>query len=279
MSLPSSDRVACWSCGSPLAKRFCRTCGADSGCPSCGEIALGRFCRSCGFDVSAKRGISLSSPFSKGPDAFGVEEVPTAVDEQPKYLDSNELESETSGLIDATVVEAAFPDAPAGPPPSGESLEKAVGDDRSEPMGDSSPTRSRNKIFVAAAAILVVVLIASAVAFRSQDSDPQEVAAATSTSTEPVQTIPTTTTTTINPAELMAAIRAKCVSARDEEMLSQKSQLRNLGAVTSDPVEVSADPLTWTYNVWTQLNGDRSLRGRVECQSDGSVVSTYSPVR
>ena len=94
---------------------------------------------------------------------------------------------------------------------------------------------------------------------------------------EPVQTIPTTTTTTINPAELMAAIRAKCVSARDEEMLSQKTQLRSLGAVTSDPVEISADPLIWTYNVWTQLNGDRSLRGRVECQPDGSVVATYRP--
>jgi hypothetical protein len=145
-------------------------------------------------------------------------------------------------------------------------------------MGNSSPTRSRRKIFVAAVVLLVVGLIASAVVLRSQDSDPQEVAAATSTSTEPVQTIPTTTTTTISPAELMAAIRAKCVSARDEEMLSQKTQLRSLGAVTSDPVEISADPLIWTYNVWTQLNGDRSLRGRVECQPDGSVVATYRPV-
>jgi hypothetical protein len=194
-------------------------------------------------------------------------------------LDLTEPNPETSGLIGATVVDAVSLDAPAGHPPSEESLEKAAEGDRCESMGNSSPTRSRKKIVVAAVVLLVVGLIASAVVLRSQDSDPQEVAAATSTSTEPVQTIPTTTTTTINPAELVAAIRAKCVSARDEEMLSQKSQLRNLGAVTSDPVEVSADPLTWTYNVWTQLNGDRSLRGRVECQSDGSVVSTYSPVR
>jgi hypothetical protein len=192
-------------------------------------------------------------------------------------LDLTEPNAEISGLIDATVVDSASPDAPAGPPPSEESLEKAAEGDRSEPMGNSSPTRSRKKIFVAAVVLLVVGLIASAVAFRGQGNDPQEVAAATSTSTEPIQTIPTTTTTTINPAELMIAIRAKCVAARDEEMLSQKSQLRNLGAVTSDPVEVSADPLTWTYNVWTQLNGDRSLRGRVECQPDGSVVSAYSP--
>ena len=279
MSLPISDRVACWSCGSPLAKRFCRTCGADSGCPSCGEIAPGRFCRTCGFDVASNRSTPPIALDSHGPDSSEAEEVPTAVDEQPRHLDSNELEDETSGLIGATVVEAASPDAPAGPPPSEESLEKAAEGDRSEPMGNSSPTRFRKKIFVAAVALLAVGLIASAVVLRSQDSDPQEVAAATSTSTEPVQTIPATTTTTIDPAELMLAIRAKCVAARDEEMLSQKSQLRNLGAVTSDPAEVSADPLIWTYNVWTQLNGDRSLRGRVECQPDGSVVSTYSPVR
>ena len=279
MSLPSSDRVACWSCGSPLAKRFCRTCGADSGCPSCGEVALGRFCRSCGFDVASNRSIAPIPFDSNGSDSSEADEVPVAVDEQPRHLDVTEPNPETSGLIGATVVDSVSPDGPAGHPPSEESSEQTAEGDRSEPMGNSSPTRSRKKIFVAAAALLVVGLIASAVVLGSQDSDPQEVAAATSTSTEPIQTIPTTTTTTIDPAELMLAIRAKCVAARDEEMLSQKSQLRNLGAVTSDPVEVSADPLIWTYNVWTQLNGDRSLRGRVECQPDGSVVSAYSPVR
>ena len=230
----------CWSCSSPLSKRFCRSCGADSGCPSCGEIALGRFCRSCGFNVSAKRSVPLASPDPTG----------------------------------ATVIAAAIPNGSVSPP-----LAETAADETSEQLDNPSPTRSRRKILVAAVALLVVGLIASAVAFRGQGNEPQEASAAsTSTSMEPVQTIPTTTTTTINPAELMAAIRAKCVSARDEEMLSQKTQLRSLGAVTSDPVEISADPLIWTYNVWTQLNGDRSLRGRVECQPDGSVVATYRPV-
>jgi hypothetical protein len=278
MASSSSSEGACWSCGNSQAKRFCRSCGADSGCPACGEIALGRFCRSCGFDVASNRSIPPIPLDPHGPDSSEADEVPIAADEQPRHLDLIEPNPETSGLIGVTVVDSASPDAPAGPPPSEKSLEKAAEGDRTEPMGNSSPTRSRRKIFVAAVVLLVVGLIASAVVLRSQDSDPQEVAAATSTSTEPVQTIPTTTTTTISPAELMAAIRAKCVSARDEEMLSQKTQLRSLGAVTSDPVEISADPLIWTYNVWTQLNGDRSLRGRVECQPDGSVVATYRPV-
>ncbi len=221
----------------------------------------------------------MASAVSAGPDAFGAEEVPAAVDEQPRHLDSNEPKDETSGPTDATVVAATIPGGPVGLSLVANPINHIAADDPSEPVDKPSPTRSRKKIFVAAAALLVVGLIASAVAFRGQGNDPQEAAAAsTSTSMEPVQTIPTTTTTTINPAELMAAIRAKCVSARDEEMLSQKSQLRSLGAVTSDPVEISADPLIWTYNVWTQLNGDRSLRGRVECQSDGSVVATYRPV-
>ena len=275
MAVSMSD--VCWSCGSPLSKRFCRSCGSDSGCPSCGEIALGRFCRSCGFDVASNRSTSPIALDSHGPDSSEADEAPVAVDEQPRHLDLSEPNLETSGLIGATVVDSASPDAPAGPPPSEESLEKAAEGDRSEPMGNSSPTRSRKKIFVAAAALLVVGLIASAVVLGSQDSDPQEVAAATSTSTEPVQTIPTTTTTTIDPAELMAAIRAKCVSARDEEMLSQKTRLRNVGALTSNPVEISSDPLIWTYNVWTVNDRGQSLRGRVECQPDGSVVSAYSP--
>ena len=278
MASTNGSEGACWSCGSPLSKRFCRSCGADSGCPSCGEIALGRFCRSCGFDVAAKRGIPLASAVSTGPDASEVEELPVAFDEQPKDLDSSESENETTGLSGSTVVAATVLEGPLEPPAAEESLDDTAADDDSEPVDKPSPTRSRKKIFVAAAALLVVVLIASAVVLGSQDSDPQEASAAsTSTSMEPVQTIPTTTTTTIDPAELMAAIRAKCVSARDEEMLSQKSQLRSLGAVTSDPVEISADPLVWSYNVWTQLNGDRSLRGRVECQPDGSVVATYRP--
>jgi hypothetical protein len=261
-----------------MSKRFCRLCGADSGCPSCGEIALGRFCRSCGFDVSAKRDVPLTSLDSKSPDAPQVEEVSVVVDEQPNHLDSSEPENETSGLTGATVITATTSEGPLEPPAAEASPDETAVDDGTESVDKPSPTRSRRKILITAVALLVVGLIASAVAFRSQGNEPQEAAAAsTSTSMEPVQTIPTTTTTTINPAELMIAIRAKCVSARDEEMLSQKTQLRNLGAVTSDPVEISADPLIWTYNVWTQLNGDRSLRGRVECQPDGSVVATYRP--
>ena len=275
MASSSSSEGACWSCGSSQAKRFCRSCGADSGCPSCGEVALGRFCRSCGFDVAAKRGITPTAPDQKSPEPSRVERVPVVVDED---LDSTEFDSETSGLRDETVITAATPEGPLEPPAAEASPDKTAADDGTESVDKPSPPRSRRKILVAAAALLVVGLIASAVAFRGQGNEPQEAAAAsTSTSMEPVQTIPTTTTT-INPAELMAAIRAKCVSARDEEMLSQKTQLRSLGAVTSDPVEISADPLIWTYNVWTQLNGDRSLRGRVECQPDGSVVATYRPV-
>jgi hypothetical protein len=278
MSSTNGAGVECWSCGSPLSKRFCRSCGADSGCPSCGEIALGRFCRSCGFDVTSKRAIPPTSPVSTGPDVSEVAEVPVAVDERPKYLDSTELESETSGWTDATVVGATTPDRPSEPPAAEESLDETAADHDSGPVDKSSSTRSRRKILIAAAALLAVGLIASAVALRGQGNEPREASAvSTSISTEPIQTIPATTTTTISPAELMIAIRAKCVSARDEEMLSQKTQLRSLGAVTSDPVEISADPLIWTYNVWTQLNGDRSLRGRVECQPDGSVVATYRP--
>jgi hypothetical protein len=278
MASSSSSEGACWSCGSPQAKRFCRSCGADSGCPSCGEIALGRFCRSCGFDVTSKRAIPPTPSVSTGPDASQVDEVPVAGDKELKHLDSTELDSETSGLTDATVIAATTPDGPLEPPVAEEFLDETAADHDSEPVEKPSSTGFRRKILIAAVAIFAVALIASAVAFRSQDSDPQETSAAsTSTSMEPAQTIPTTTTTTISPAELMIAIRAKCVSARDEEMLSQKTQLRSLGAVTSDPVEISADPLIWTYNVWTQLNGDRSLRGRVECQPDGSVVATYRP--
>ena len=273
MASSSSSEGACWSCGSSLSKRFCRSCGADSGCPSCGEIALGRFCRSCGFDVAAKRGITPTTPDQKSPEPSRVERVPVVVDED---LDSTEFDSETSGLRDETVITAATPEGPLEPPAAEASPDKTAADDGTESVEKPSPTRSRRKILIAAVALLVVGLIASAVAFRGRGNEPQEASAAsTSTSMEPVQTIPTTTTTTMNPAELMAAIRAKCVSARDEEMLSQKTQLRSLGAVTSDPVEISADPLIWTYNVWTQLNGDRSLRGRVECQPDGSVVATY----
>ena len=278
MASSSSSEGACWSCGSPLSKRFCRTCGADSGCPSCGEIALGRFCRSCGFDVAAKRGIPLASAVSTGPDASEVEELPVAFDEQPKDLDSTEPENETSGLSGSTVIAATIPEGPLEPPAAEASPDETAADDGTESVDKPSPPRSRRKILVAAAALLVVGLIASAVAFRGQGNEPQEASAAsTSTSMEPVQTIPTTTTTTINPAELMAAIRAKCVSARDEEMLSQKTRLRNVGALTSDPVEISAVPLVWTYNVWTVRDRGQSLRGRVECQPDGSVVGTYGP--
>ena len=277
MASSSSSEGACWSCGSPQAKRFCRSCGADSGCPSCGEVALGRFCRSCGFDVAAKRGITPTAPDQTSPGPSGIDEASVVVDEGLKHLGSTEFDFETSGLTDATVIAATIPEGPLEPPAAEASPDKTAADDGTESVDKPSPPRSRRKILVAAAALLVVGLIASAVAFRGQGNEPQEAAAAsTSTSMEPVQTIPTTTTT-INPAELMAAIRAKCVSARDEEMLSQKTQLRSLGAVTSDPVEISADPLIWTYNVWTQLNGDRSLRGRVECQPDGSVVATYRP--
>ena len=279
MAPSNGSEGACWSCGSSQAKRFCRSCGADSGCPSCGEIALGRFCRSCGFDVAAKRGITPTTPDQKSPEPSRVEGVPVVIDEEPKDLDSTEFDSETSGRTEATVVAVAIPEGPLEPPVAEASPDETAADGGAESVEKPSPTRSRRKILVAAVALLVVGLIASAVAFRGQGNEPQEASAAsTSTSMEPVQTIPTTTTTTINPAELMAAIRAKCVSARDEEMLSQKTQLRSLGAVTSDPVEISADPLIWTYNVWTQLNGDRSLRGRVECQPDGSVVATYRPV-
>jgi hypothetical protein len=279
MASSSSSEGACWSCGSPQAKRFCRSCGADSGCPSCGEIALGRFCRSCGFDVASGRAITPTTPNQTSPGPSGIEEASVAVDEEHKHLDSTELDADTSGLTAATGIAATIPGGPVGLSLVANPINQTSADDPSEPVDKPSPTRSHRKILIAAVAIVAVGLIASAVAFRGQGNEPQEASAAsTSTSMEPVQTIPTTTTTTINPAELMAAVRAKCVSARDEEMLSQKTQLRSLGAVTSDPVEISADPLIWTYNVWTQLNGDRSLRGRVECQPDGSVVATYRPV-
>ena len=278
MASSSSSEGACWSCGSSQAKRFCRSCGADSGCPSCGEVALGRVCRSCGFDVAAKRGLTPTALDPTSPGPSGIDEASVVVDEGLKHLGSTEFDSETSGLTDTTVIAATIPEGPLEPPAAEASPGETAADDGTESVDKPSPTRSRRKILIAAVALLVVGLIASAVAFRGRGNEPQEASAAsTSTSMEPVQTIPTTTTT-INPAELMAAIRAKCVSARDEEMLSQKTQLRSLGAVTSDPVEISADPLIWTYNVWTQLNGDRSLRGRVECQPDGSVVATYRPV-
>jgi hypothetical protein len=161
----------CWSCGSPLSKRFCRTCGADSGCPSCGEVTLGHFCRSCGFDVAAKRTIPPISPDPTGPDASQVEEVSVVVDEQPKHLDSSEPDAETPGLIGATVVAAAIPEGPVEPPADEESLDQTASDETNELVDKPSPSRPRRKIFVAAAAILAVGLIAGAVVSRTQGSD------------------------------------------------------------------------------------------------------------
>ena len=256
MSLPSSDRVACWSCGSPLAKRFCRTCGADSGCPSCGEIALGRFCRSCGFDVASNRSIPPIPLDSHGPDSSEADEVPVAVDEQPRHLDSNELEDETSGLTGATVIVTTVPEGPLGPPAAEESLEETPPGDPSELVDTPSTTRSRRKILVAAAALLVVGLIASAVAFRGQGNDPQEelVAATTVPTTQPPTTLMATTTTVAIPVNVCG----------DPAAIAPSYYAANPGnyATVESVTEISNDPYAWkvrfsvvnNYQFWRYEN-------------------------
>lgn len=240
MSSSDGAEVACWSCGSPLSKRFCRTCGSDSGCPSCGEIALGRFCRSCGFEVTSKRAISPTSSVSSGPDASEVEELPVAVDEQSKHLDSNELEDETFGRTGATVVATAFPDGPLEPPVTEGSLDDTAVDDPSEMLDKPSPTRSRKKVFIAAAALLVVVLIASAVAFRSQGGDPQEelVVATTVPTTQPPTTLMTTTTTVAIPINVCGD---PATTAPSYFYSPTPGDYASVQSVT----ELSTDPYSW----------------------------------
>ena len=195
----------CWSCSSPLSKRFCRSCGADSGCPSCGEIALGRFCRSCGFDVSAKRGIPLASPDPTGPTVSEVEEVPVVVDEEPSHLDSTELDAETSGLAGATVVAAGTPDGSVGPP-----LAETAADDPSEPLDNPSRTAGRNRKFlfsaVAAVCVLAIVgLISLSVLNGSSDSASVNADSLVSAEIEAASTdtISETSTTTEAPAPVV----------------------------------------------------------------------------
>ena len=229
----------CWSCGSPQAKRFCRSCGADSGCPSCGEIALGRFCRSCGFDVASKRAITSISPDPTVSDESEVEEVPVAVDEQPRHLDSNELEDETSGRTEATVVAVAIPDRSSEPPVVEELLDETAPGDPSELVDKPSSTRSRRKVLIAAAALLVVGLIASAVAFRSQDSDSQEelVVATTVPTTQPPTTLMATTTTVAIPVNVCG----------DPAAIAPSYYAANPGnyATVESVTEISNDPYAW----------------------------------
>ena len=246
----------CWSCSSPLSKRFCRSCGADSGCPSCGEIALGRFCRSCGFDVSAKRGIPLASAVSTGPDASEVEELPVVVDEEPSHLDPDELDAETSGLTGATVLAATIPARPSAPPAAEESLDETAPCDPSELVDKPSSTRSRRKILITAAALLVVGLIASAVAFQSQGSDPQEelVVATTVPTTQPPTTLMTTTTTVAIPINVCG----------DPAAIAPSYYAANPGnyATVESVTEISNDPYAWkvrfsvvnNYQFWRYEN-------------------------
>ena len=240
----------CWSCGSPQAKRFCRSCGADSGCPSCGEIALGRFCRSCGFDVASKRAITSISPDPTVSDESEVEEVPVAVDEQPRHLDSNELEDETSGRTEATVVAVAIPDRPSEPPAVEESLDETAPGDPSELVDKPSPTRSRRKVLIAAAALLVVGLIASAVAFRSQDSDSQEelVVATTVPTTQPPTTLMATTTTVANPVNVCGDPAATAPSYFYSPTPGNYASVQSV-------TELSTDPYSWGVVVSRFANG------------------------
>ena len=258
----------CWSCSSPLSKRFCRSCGADSGCPSCGEIALGRFCRSCGFDVSAERGIPLASPDPTG----------------------------------ATVIAAAIPNGSVGP-----SLDQTAVDGTSEPVDKPSPTRSRKKVFVAAAAILVVGLVASAIAFRSQGSDQaagsdveEELVVATTVPTtqppttlvvaEPPTTVPPTPTTRAAPApqalpppptapvatvDPAVAIQAACTSARDRYVAKMLAEGRVINVTADAPQQTNANPLTWfvvfRYNVGS---GPQRTDATIVCQPNGTVQTS-----
>ena len=250
MASSSSSEGACWSCGSPQAKRFCRTCGADSGCPSCGEIALGRFCRSCGFDVAAKRAIPPTSPDSTGPDVSEVEEVPVVVDEEPSHLDLTELDAETSGLTGATVLAATIPDRPSAPPAAEESLDETAPCDPSELVDKPSSTRSRRKILITAAALLVVGLIASAVAFQSQGSDPQEelVVATTVPTTQPPTTLMATTTTVANPVNVCGDPAATAPSYFYSPTPGNYASVQSV-------TELSTDPYSWGVVVSRFVNG------------------------
>ena len=258
----------CWSCSSPLSKRFCRSCGADSGCPSCGEIALGRFCRSCGFDVSAKRGIPLASADPTGP----------------------------------TVVAAAIPIGSLGP-----SLDQTAADETSEQLDKPSPTRSRRKILVAAAAILVVGLIASAIALRSQGSDQavgsdiqEELVVASTVPTtqppttlvaaEPPTTLPPTPTTRAAPApqapqppptapvatvDPAIAVPAACASARDRYVAKMLAEGRIINVTADAPQQTNANPLTWLvvfrYDVGA---GPQRTDATIVCQPNGTVQTS-----
>ena len=258
----------CWSCSSPLSKRFCRSCGADSGCPSCGEIALGRFCRSCGFDVAAKRGIPLASANPTGP----------------------------------TIVAAAIPNGSVGP-----SLDETAADETGELVEKPSPTRSRRKIFIAAAALLVVGLVASAIAFRSEGSgqtagsEVQEelVVATTVPTTQPPTTLavvetpstlpptpttrpapapqalpppPTAPVATVDPA---IAIRAACTSARDREISNALAEGRPF--VRADaPQQTNANPLTWLVVFRYDIGqGPQRTDATIVCQPNGTVQTSY----
>ena len=250
MSSPRSDRVACWSCGSPLAKRFCRTCGADSGCPSCGEIALGRFCRSCGFDVASNRSTGPIAFDSHGPDSSEADEVPVAVEEQPRHLDATELEDETSGRTGATVVAATIPARPPGHPAAEESLDETAPGRPSELVDTPSTTRSRRKILIAAAALLVVGLIASAVAFRGQGNDPQEelVVATTVPTTQPPTTLMATTTTVANPVNVCGDPAATAPSYFYSPTPGNYASVQSV-------TELSTDPYSWGVVVSRFANG------------------------
>ena len=259
----------CWSCSSPLSKRFCRSCGADSGCPSCGEIALGRFCRSCGFDVAAKRGIPLASPDPTG----------------------------------ATVVSAAIPIGSVGP-----SLDQTAADETSELVDNPSPNRSRKKVFVAAAAILVVGLIASAIALRSQGSDQaagsdvveEELVVATTVPTtqppttlvaaESPTTLPPTPTTRAAPApqapqppptapvatvDPAIAIRAACTSARDREISNVLAEGRPFVRADASQ-QTNANPLTWLVVFRYDIGqGPQRTDATIVCQPNGTVQTSY----
>ncbi len=181
----------------------------------------------------------MASAASAGPDASVVEELPVAVDEEPKRLDPTELDAETSGLTGATVISATTSEGPLEPPAAEESLDEIAADHNSELVEKPSPTRSRRKIFVAAAAILVVVLIASAVAFRSQDSDPQEelVVATTVPTTQPPTTLMATTTTVAIPVNVCgdpAAIAPSYYAASPGNY-----------ATVESVTEISNDPYAW----------------------------------
>ena len=231
----------------------------------------------------------MASPDPTVSDATQVQGVPTAADEQPQDLDSDELQDETLGLTGATVVAAGTPDGSLGPP-----LAETAADDPSELLDNPSRTAGRNRKFLFSAVAAVCVLaIVGFISLRvlSGSSDSASVDADSLVSAEieaaSADTIPETSTTTEAPAPVVAEPPARTELQSAPQASSPAGCGPNSGLTVAQCQEQVAAWATYhsqiqeANRIWTQCQSEATqLQANVRSlQQAANLIDPLDPSR